>query len=49
MVDGEDAVEVIHLVLDEFGEGAFGLEDAVFASNSLITKHHSPMALKTDH
>ncbi len=49
MIHGEDAVEVVHLMLDEFCEGAFGFEDPVLAGNTLITKDKTPVALKADH
>ncbi len=49
MIHGKDTVEVVHFVLDKFGEGAFGFEDAVLTGNTLITKDNAPVAFKADH
>ena len=49
LIHGKDTVEVVHFVLDKFGEGAFGFEDTVLAGNTLITKDKTPVALKADH
>lgn len=48
-VDGEDAVEVVHFVLDEFGEGAGGREFAGFSGSGEVAQAEGGVSLETDH
>lgn len=49
VIDGKDAVEVIHLVLDELGQGPFGLEAVAGTGAVLVFDHDAEVAAQADH
>lgn len=49
VIDGEDAVEVIHLVLDELGQGPFGFEAVAGTGAVLVFNHDAEVTAQPDH
>lgn len=49
MVDGEDAVEVVHFVLEKFGHWACGVEFVPVALAVLVAEPDAEAALEPDH